>query len=194
VSDKTQVSVNGEGYLVQPGATPSSFDRFGETANGYRVRNALKRSRVLYLAMDRGRDVWSRLTQRTPPQIVAMQAAVLTGTPNRAVGAGWKEIDGGLAELARLTEARGIRLVVALFPMPQALSGHYPRAQYPSEILNMCRSRNLECLDLQPAFQARFTGHTSLFIPYDGDHPNERGHLIAARELYGVLQTPGARR
>lgn len=194
VSDKTQVSVNADGYLVQPGTTPSFFDRYGETASGYRVRNALKRSRLLYLAMDRGRDLWSRLTHRTPPQIVAMQTAVLTGAPNRAVAAGWSEIDSRLAELARLSAARHIRLVVALFPMPQTLGGHFPHAQYPSEILRMCRSRNLECVDLQPPFEARFTGHTSLFIPYDGDHPNERGHMIAAQSLFAALQTREARR
>jgi lysophospholipase L1-like esterase len=33
------------------------------------------------------------------------------------------------------------------------------------------------------------TGHESLFIPYDGDHPNAAGHAIAAREITKALRT-----
>lgn len=189
VSDKTEVVVNDQGFLVQPDAHPSFFDRFSESPSGYRVRNLLKRSRALYLAMDRGRDLWSRLTERHPPQIVAMQSAVLNGTPHQAVAVGWIEIEKRLIELAALSESHDIRLLVALFPMPQTLDGHYPHARYPSTVLRMCRDHNLQCLDLQPAFEAHYTGHTSLFIPYDGDHPNERGHMIAAQSIYEALRT-----
>jgi len=188
ISEKSGVTINRQGFLVQPGATPSRFDRWTETPGGYEVRNVLKRSRLLYFVLDRLRSLRERFGHSELPQMAAMQTAVLTGRPHRAVDAGWADIDRQLGILSALCASHGIKLLVSILPMPQLLSGRYPNAQYPDRVLHMCEKHGIRCLDLHPVFKRQFTGHTSLFIPYDGDHPNERGHLLIAQSLYSTLR------
>ena len=190
VSSKAGVIVDSEGRLVDE-ATPSNpgwYSRWSETRSGYWVRNLLKRSNFLYFVVDRVRHLRAGSAVSTP---AAMQLSILNGTAHAAVKAGWEEIDRQLAILSDLCRARGIELVVAVLPMPQLLSGGHRTAQYPREVMRMCREHRLRCVDVQPAFAREFTGHDSLFIPYDGDHPNERGHRIIAEQLYSTLRQGG---
>lgn len=189
VSSKTGVTADSEGRLIDD-ATPTNpgrFSRWSETERGYWARNLLKRSSFLYFVVDRVRSLRANSDRSTPKQ-AAMQQSVLTGEPHPAVTAGWEEIERQLAVLAESCRTRGMALVVAILPMPQLLEGRYPGAQYPSKVLGMCAAAGLRCLDMQPAFAREFKGHSSLYIPYDGDHPNERGHGIIANELYAAIR------
>lgn len=192
VSSKAGVTADARGRLIDD-ATPSNpgwFSQWKETEPGYWVRNLLKRSSFLYFVVDRMRYLRDDSGRSTPKQ-AAMQMSVLTGKAHPAVSAGWEEIERQLAILVDVCRARGIRLVVAILPMPQLLEGRYPSAQYPAEAMRMCGKYRLQCVDMHPAFAREFKGHGSLFIPYDGDHPNERGHLVIARQLYAALQSSG---
>jgi lysophospholipase L1-like esterase len=189
ISAKTGVTADAEGRLVDDAtpANPGRFSRWAETPQGFAARNILKRSSFLYFVVDRFRYLRAGTSRSTPKQ-AAMQESVLTGTPHPAVSAGWDDIEKHLRILADECRTRHIELVVAILPMPQLLSGQYPHAQYPSRVLSMCERIGVRCLDLHPAFARNFNGHGSLFIPYDGDHPNEHGHRIIAEELASVLR------
>jgi len=202
ISSKSGVAVDEKGRLFDEAARPDPgrVAQWSETERGYWARNALKRSSLLYFVIDRARSVRIRLTgdgsvesNRPADVLTARQLAVLTGRADPAVAAGWVEVDSQLKILADLCAARGIRLVVALAPMPQLLEAQYPKAQYPSQVTRMCEKYGVRCLDLLPAFAQDFRGHTSLFIPYDGDHPNESGHLIIAKQLFTELQESSSR-
>ncbi len=192
ISDKSQVMVNGDGQLFDASARPAPpvSSRWAETEGGYRVRNLLKRSSLLYFVVDRVRTLRGR--DGAGSQEAAIQRAVLGGQDHPAVTAGWAAMDEQLAALAELCASRGIRLLVALMPMPPLVEGPYPKAQYPGRVLRTCEKLGLSCVDLHPAFQRQFAGHASLFIPYDGDHPNEQGHLLIAERLHAALRESGA--
>ena len=188
INSKSSVAVDREGFLIQPGVKPSSFQRWTETEQGYRVRNLVKRSSFLYFVVNRVRVVKERLNGQVP-QETQIRSAVLTGGAHPAVAAGWAEVGRQVAGLAELCASRGIQLLVTALPMPELLEGGpYPGSQYPGEVVRLCRRLGINCVDLLPAFQRQFHGHASLFIPYDGDHPNERGHRIIADSLYSVLR------
>jgi lysophospholipase L1-like esterase len=76
---------------------------------------------------------------------------------------------------------------VAAFPLPLKLDREYPSSGYPGRLQALCEREGLLYLDLEPAFRAAYAGHDSLFIPYDGDHPNAKGHDVAARAIVQVL-------
>jgi lysophospholipase L1-like esterase len=189
ISSKTGVTADSEGRLIDDATpvNPGWYGRWSETPAGFRARNLLKRSSFLYFVVDRLRYLRAGSERSTPKQ-AAMQQSVLTGTPHPAVTAGWMDIEHQLVALAELGRSHGIEVVVAILPMPQLLEGQYPNAQYPARVLGMCQRIGLRSVDIQPAFARAFKGHGSLFIPYDGDHPNERGHEIIADELYSVLR------
>ena len=192
ISPKSAVTVNDQGQLVQPGARPSAYDRWTESEQGYWVRNLLKRSDFLYFVVDRVRTVRERFGGDVP-RAAAMRSAVLTGAANPDVRAGWAEIDRQVGVLAETSALKGIQVFIVALPMPALIEGGpYPHSQYPSEITRLCQKYDLRCLDMHPAFARQFTNHASLFVPYDGDHPNERGHRIIAESLYTALREADA--
>ena len=192
VSSKAGVTADAAGRLVDDATPPNSgrFRQWEETASGYWVRNLLKRFSFLYFVVDRIRYLRDSSGRSTPKQ-AAMQMSVLTGNAHPAVNAGWERSSRQLVILADACRSRGTALIVAILPMPQLLEGHYPNAQYPKEAIRLCGKYRLQCVDMQPAFEREFKGHSSLFIPYDGDHPNEKGHLVIARQLYEALRSSG---
>jgi lysophospholipase L1-like esterase len=182
VSDKSDVQVKPTGVLIDAeGRRRASWvRRLLQSPTLYEIRNALKRSRALYLIGFQLRQLRARFE---PDPTREKQMAVLLGTDAPDVVAGFGEIERQLARLAAACRAAGIRLLVAVLPMPQQLELSFPHAGYQSVVADICARQGLDCLDLLPAFRAEFHGHESLFIGYDGDHPNERGHAVIARAL-----------
>lgn len=88
------------------------------------------------------------------------------------------------ADLGRITRAGGIRLLVAIFPEAYQ-TGADPDLVPQRRLLEMCHEVEVPCLDLQPAFAA---AGGDLFL--DAQHPNARGHVIAARAIAEALLRP----
>jgi lysophospholipase L1-like esterase len=82
-------------------------------------------------------------------------------------------------------------LVVA-FPVPVKFQEDFPRSSYPPQLEKSARAEGLHYLDLEPIYRAAYQGHESLFIPYDGDHPNAAGHELAARAITDFLLSQSA--
>lgn len=183
ISDKSGIDVSAEGFLLERGSTSGPVDRAWTAAPSYMARNVLKRSRLFYFIVDRVRQL--RIAVQ-PDVTRANQLSVLAGTDNRQIEMRWREIEGQLALLKSVCEQQAA-LLVAILPMPQQLTGEFPDVRYQTVVQDICGRLGLHCLDLLPAFERAFAGHTSLFLPYDGDHPNEDGHRLIAQELSPVV-------
>jgi hypothetical protein len=92
-----------------------------------------------------------------------------------------------LSDLARQGRESGFRILVVTFPLLPALEKDSPGSSYPSRVLSLAETAGLDTRDLTPAYRAAYRGHDSLFVPYDADHPNARGHDLAAAEITTAL-------
>jgi len=97
----------------------------------------------------------------------------------------------GLRELRDVAAAHGIRLLVAIFPESYQVGVPNPDLTPQRVVLAACATLGIRCLDLHPAFAA---AGGDLFL--DTQHPNARGHAIAAGEIERALReaTDGERR
>ncbi len=182
IHDKAAILVDSEGRLIETYTSdPGGLMR---SQLAYEVRNLVKRSRLLYLVLDRWRAASFAFR---PPMQRETQMAVLEGAGHPRVEQGWQVVETNLVRLSRLCSKQGIRALVLILPMPQQLAGRFPKARYQTVVRPMCKRAGLPTLDLLPAFERNYRGHASLFLPYDGDHPNARGHALIARELFETI-------
>jgi lysophospholipase L1-like esterase len=99
------------------------------------------------------------------------------------VPAYWDRLRTGLGDLARLTAARGVRLLVAIFPEEYQVAAAEPDLTPQRRLLEACREAGVACLDLRPAFVA---AGGDLFT--DVQHPNAEGHAVAAAAIAAALR------
>ena len=189
IGDKSAVRVDGLGRLTTDVEAKEPMSaQLSESPFGYQVRNAMKRSRLLYGAL----EGWRRLSSRdTPDPQTVFRTDVLEGNATAQVTAGWDDVRGEVRRLKRLAERGKFRVLMVAFPIPIAVGTPYPNSSYPARLQEIAAQENIPVLDLNPAFRAAYHGHESLFIPYDGDHPNAAGHAIAAREITRFLADAG---
>jgi lysophospholipase L1-like esterase len=113
----------------------------------------------------------------------------------------WDETAALLDSLAQQGQKLGSALALVAFPMrlqvePGAEPGYYdralgdnPQANYQDIIAALCAERDIVYLDLLPAFQqAMVDEQGTLFL--DADHPNARGHHVAAEAVREFLTGP----
>jgi len=94
----------------------------------------------------------------------------------------------------QLSESHGFRSLLVTFPPPIAMEKFSPRSSYPAKALTLAGQEGIPFIDLEPSFRAAYHGHDSLFVPYDGDHPNAFGHDLAARAIVEhILSGEGVR-
>ena len=187
LSDKTGVRVSPEGWLVEEGPErPHPARRWLASEAGYRLRNAIKRSRLAYATAEGLRALNGLWREDAHARY---RRDVLEGRESETVQRGWERVDEGLRRLRELSSQNGFRTLVVAFPLQLRLDREYPASLYPGGLQDRCDREGLPFLDLEPAFRAAYSGHESLYIPYDGDHPNARGHDIAAREIASFLES-----
>lgn len=89
-----------------------------------------------------------------------------------------------LEELKREVEARDARFVVCCIPSKIEIEKLSDAAPYQAAIVEMCRRRDIACVDLAPGFT--HTRRRTYFR--QGMHWNARGHRLAADALYAVAK------
>ena len=184
INNQVGVRVSRDGWLTDEGVRPSTLARIGESEIGYRLRNWLKSSRMLY-AFSIGFGSLDRILHTDDHEL--FRAELLEGRDTQRVALGWRRVAEVLHRLEALETTRGFRVLVVAFPVPQALSNSFPMSSYPGKLWQIAEEEDLSFMDLEPVFRKFYRGHESLFIPYDGDHPNARGHLLAAQEISEFL-------
>lgn len=93
----------------------------------------------------------------------------------------WQQSFADLARGRDLTKARGARFAVAIFPFLYLLDERYPFRPVHERVLAACRAEGIEVLDLFGAFEGQ--DYEDLWVHASDQHPNERGHAIAADAL-----------
>lgn len=109
----------------------------------------------------------------------------------------------GIRAISDLARTSGAEFSMFIIPMPTQVSaeewtiakkhfygleeGYFEKSRiYQDRLLNFCKTQNLHCFDMLPAFQKAEAPGVKLFNPYDG-HWTERGNEIVAREIFATL-------
>lgn len=185
INEKSSVRVTSDGWLATAGDQEAGpLVTLMETPTGYALRNVIKRSRLLYAVTQGLRGVRDYFQ---PEEHAQFRDDVLAGRESIKVKRGWERMETSLSDLARQGREGGFRILVVTFPLQPALERDSPASTYPARVLSLARTDDLDIRDLTPAYRAAYKGHDSLFIPYDADHPNARGHDLAAAEIETAL-------
>jgi lysophospholipase L1-like esterase len=173
-------------------------------ATGVLTRNPAPSHGVLahseFLLLLRWLVAWSRgqlLTQmleRTPAapaaaptpggtaldQLVAREHLRFYHEPDPAL---WARLRAALTALRDETAAHGLWLLVAILPESYQVGTDAPDLTPQRRLLALCAELGVACIDLQPAFAA---ASGDLFE--DVQHPNARGHAVAASAIAAALR------
>lgn len=185
INDKSNVRVDAHGNLVDADAVDKPTKRSDAAiVADTEFRNTLKRSRLLYGTLERWRAYQA---SRAPDDHAAFRNDVLSGNATARVEVGWSRMENAFRRLQAAVASHGARLMIVAFPVPVMLEQSFPASSYPTRLRDFATRENIPYLDLTGAFQAAFHGHESLFIPFDGDHPNAEGHDLAAHEIVRMM-------
>jgi lysophospholipase L1-like esterase len=166
-------------FFLRDGTRTGSIpDFFGEIYSEITQRNrdsGLYRLSFLYRsyrdARDRG-EVSSRYTERFHEAYFGDEAQT----------AEWRAAQANLIALRERAAARGIRAGLAIFPVLVGLGERdYPFAAICERIAEFARANAIPALDLLAAF--RGLRDSELWVSSVDQHPNARGHAVAAAAL-----------
>jgi hypothetical protein len=96
----------------------------------------------------------------------------------------FEALERGLIEVVASVEARGGRVLFAVFPMLHGLDA-YPFEDAHRAVLAVAEHAGAETLDLLPAFAGK--DPAALWVSTADHHPNAVAHELAARALVGAL-------
>jgi lysophospholipase L1-like esterase len=98
---------------------------------------------------------------------------------------GWIQSRKALDSARKLSEERGFKLVLAIYPVLWSLSDDYPFADIHETISNYASGLGLPVLDLQPVFKG-YSG-PELWAHPNNQHPNAEAHRLAGRAISEYL-------
>ena len=99
----------------------------------------------------------------------------------------WELTTGALDQIQAALDARGIPLLMVVFPFFVELDGDYPFASIHEVVRQHAEERGIPLLDLRDAYRA-FHG-PELWVHETDQHPNELAHRVAAEAVHGFLVT-----
>jgi lysophospholipase L1-like esterase len=161
--------------------------RFREVPDGGLAR-AMARSRLFLWARHLYAAEASEESTLTEPQQDPGMVAASQGRMGRYFQSLYTETEpsrrfsAGMDELARLAGARGIPVLVAIFPLFLTSEGEYPFSDLHARVADEARRNGFRVLDLLPAFEAAAAGLRGE-ISLNFLHPNALGYRVAASAL-----------
>lgn len=93
----------------------------------------------------------------------------------------WRSTQDGLRALRDLTQARGLRFVVVVFPMFSQLRHDYLFSEIHALVRDFCAAERIECLDLLPTFLGQ--DERELWVHPTDQHANVSGQEQIAAAL-----------
>jgi lysophospholipase L1-like esterase len=162
-------------YVLNDIASSAEVDFWNEFREQYENR-ALRHS---YLAS----FVWARIAYRTHARRY-VEDMVADAIANEDLG---NESCEYLSLGKQISEMIGARYAVAVFPFMFRLDERYPFKPVHDRVVQYCRTNGIEVVDLFEAYE----GHNArdLWVHPSDQHPNENGHLIAARALATFIES-----
>jgi lysophospholipase L1-like esterase len=98
---------------------------------------------------------------------------------------GWQRTQELVRDMGRLSNRRGARFLIAIWPLFVGLEGPYPFAPAHETIARFCAGVGLPVHDLLPAYRGRRS--SELWVHPVDRHPNEVAHRLAAESLAPVV-------
>ncbi|MBW2272695.1 MAG: hypothetical protein JRG96_05460 [Deltaproteobacteria bacterium] len=97
----------------------------------------------------------------------------------------WKRAQSNVLAMRDRAEEHGAKFVMVIFPVLFDLGPDYPLRNVVDVIADFARSNDIQTLSLLPAY----TGHeaSELWLSSFDQHPNERGHAIAADAIHPLV-------
>jgi len=115
-----------------------------------------------------------------PPPSTHDMALIVDANPKP-----WRDTQGGLLRVRDVCAQRGVRLLVAVFPMISVLGPEYPYTRLHAMVGSFCADNGIECVDLLERFRGR--DDRSLWVHPTDQHPNDEGQRIIAEGIAAAL-------
>ncbi len=97
----------------------------------------------------------------------------------------WNETQQALREIKQHLDAKGVRMLVPIFPMLSMLGDNYPYLGLHKMVREFCAAEGIECVDLLPDF--RGLDDRELWVHPTDQHPNPEGNRIIAQGILRYL-------
>lgn len=99
----------------------------------------------------------------------------------------WENARNNLLKIKAQCESAGVKTALVVFPVLVELNSSYPFKRICEEIRNFGVSSGIPTHDLLPAFMGRYG--PSLWVSSIDQHPNAKGHRIAAESLLPFIRS-----
>jgi lysophospholipase L1-like esterase len=149
------------------------------------LRNALRKSVLLYLAVTGAKTAVALVSSPTDPYSV-VQRALLTGDAG-TLAPYWEEAAVRLRQMADAARDRGVPVILLVFPGENEVRRDYPDLVFAQKLREIWASTGFPIIDLLPLYRASLRAGENPFLPYDL-HPNAVGMRIAADQLFEVIR------
>jgi hypothetical protein len=100
----------------------------------------------------------------------------------------WRASQQGLRTMRDLLAARGVPMLVAVFPMLTELERR-PFATLHALVAEFCAGEGIACVDLAHVFDG--IAEEDLWVHPTDQHPNDRGHRLMAAAILAELDRRG---
>lgn len=141
---------------------------------------------LLRLQLRLRRRAFERSQAQDPEARFEREAALVVGDGP------WTLRRAGLLRLKALLDERGVRMLVAIFPMMTGLEENYPYYRLHDEVSRFCSAEGIEHLDLLPPLQAFVEtlgsySDADFWVHPTDQHPTPPVHRVFAEGLHAYL-------
>lgn len=173
-----------------PRITPSAayYDRPAEHRLPQGIRDALRRSVLLYHIVIRSKQIGALLRPAAEPYTL-VQRAILDGD-DAFLEPYWRATGERLLGIAQAAKAKGIPVILVVFPDETYLKHGPADGAYARRVLAAWGPAREAFIDLEPAYRVALRRGENPFLPYDL-HPNATGMRLAADALEVKLAEAG---
>ena len=116
---------------------------------------------------------------------------ILTGSPNRAIDAGWRQVELSLESMKHFADDRQMSFWLAAIPRRDQVAGVQAGRAYERRLAEICARLGIHFFDPLPPLESSYAEHGDhLFIPWDG-HDTKLANAVIARELARLITEAG---
>ena len=170
------------------GTQPLASEQGRDTWIPTPIRDALRKSVLLYLSVTGVKGLAAQVDPPADPYSV-VQRALLSGDA-ATLEPYWKATAARLLEIAAAAKARGIPVILLVFPGENEVRHDFPELVFGERLAEIWAPTGFPFVDLTSRYRASLRAGENPFLPYDL-HPNAVGMRIASDALYEVIRERG---
>ena len=148
------------------------------------IRDRLRKSVLLYQIVIRSKMLLQSF-EPSDDDYSRVQRALLAGDA-KTLEPFWRITGERLREIAAAARARGIPVVLLVFPMENQMKLAIPPSVWGDRLREIWAPTGMPLVDVEPAYRAALAAGQNPFLPYDL-HPSALGMRIAAEQLLEVI-------